>query len=229
MSNFLLINKPSGPTSHDVIDQLRKITGLKKIGHAGTLDPFAQGLLLIAIGRESTREISRFVGLDKEYIATLKLGAVSDTYDLQGQIVERTGRDLSLKDMSIQKIQNILQEFIGEIEQIPPMYSAKKVKGKKLYELARAGQEIERKSCKINIYKIEIKKIDIENLTLDILVHCSSGTYIRSLAHDIGQAFGCGAFLEKLVRTKIGDYKLNNACTTEELARDDWQKKIFEL
>ncbi len=203
--NFLLINKPSGPTSHDIIDQLRKITGIRKIGHAGTLDPFASGLLLVAVGRESTKEIFKFVKLDKEYIATLKLGAISNTYDRTGEI-QLTANNQQLTE---KKIKNILNKFIGKQEQIPPMFSAKKIKGKKLYELARKGIEIERKPSMIEIYNIKI--LEIKNCILEIEVFCSSGTYIRALAHDIGKALGCGAYLQELVRTKIGKHKLENA------------------
>lgn len=220
---FLLINKPSGITSHDVIDQLRQITGLKKIGHAGTLDPFASGLLLVAIGRESTRELSKFVGLDKEYLATLKLGAVSDTYDRTGRIQLTVNNPEHSGQLTEEKIKKVLSQFIGVQEQIPPMFSAKKIKGKKLYELARKGIEVERKAQKINIYKIELIKFDAFVNCLLLVVNCSSGTYIRALAHDIGQALSCGAYLEELVRTKIGDFKLEKAVEIKNLSKDNWQ------
>lgn len=212
---FLLVHKPSGPTSHDIIDKLRKITGIRKIGHAGTLDPFASGLLLVAIGRESTREIFRFVKLDKEYVATLKLGATSDTYDRTGKIKESSIGHQVLK----KEIERILQRFIGKQNQTPPMFSAKKVKGKKLYELARKGIEIERKPQKIEIYDIKLlsdkssrdPSSQAPQDRLKIKINCTSGTYIRTLAHDIGQALGCGAYLQELIRTKIGKYKLEDA------------------
>jgi len=225
---FLLINKPSGPTSHDIVDYLRKITGIKKIGHAGTLDPFASGLLLVAVGRESTKEISKFVGLDKEYLATLKLGAVSDTYDRTGNVKKlKSARwQGNCKNIKIQKqeIERVLKKFIGEQEQIPPMFSAKKVGGKKLYDLARKGIEIKRKPQKIVIYNIKLKNLDQVGGRLSLIVSCSSGTYIRTLAHDIGQALGCGAYLEELVRTKIGDFKLEDALEIGRLTRDNWRK-----
>ena len=255
---FILINKPSGPTSHDVIDKMRKITGIKKIGHSGTLDPFASGLLLVAIGRESTREISKFVKLDKEYIADLKLGAVSDSYDRTGMIKlfnsehpfchPELGSGSSVKSRNkfgmtrkvcVDRVAEVLQNFIGKQEQIPPMFSAKKVNGKKLYELARKGIEIKRKPSQIEIYKIEIlpRKISRDPLTplrsaqddiLKLKISCASGTYIRTLANDIGKALGCGAYLQELERTKIGDYKLENAVVLEKLNSENWQKFCFQ-
>lgn len=217
---FLLINKISGPTSHDIIDKLRQITGVQKIGHAGTLDPFASGLLIVAIGRESTRQISKFVKLDKEYLATLKLGAVSDTYD-------RTGRkQLTIDNLQLteSEIERVLKKFIGKQKQIPPMFSAKKVKGKKLYELARQGIEIEREAQEVEIYNIELLEWLNVNCQLSIIVKCSSGTYIRTLAHDIGQALKCGAYLQKLVRTKIGEFKLEDAVEINKLNKNNWQE-----
>lgn len=248
MSNkFLLINKPSGPTSHDIIDKLRQITGVKKIGHAGTLDPFAQGLLLVAVGRESTKQLAKFVGLDKEYQATLKLGATSDTYDKTGNIYKKPAiTENSEKTQSTQKssessvddsapsviagktfkkeIEKILSRFIGSQEQLPPMFSAKKVKGKKLYEWARRGVEIERQPQKISIHKISLLSWSNVKGQMSIVINCTSGTYIRTLAYDIGQALGCGAYLEKLVRTKIGKYKIEDSVKIDELNKENWQE-----
>jgi len=224
-SGFILINKPKGPTSHDIVDKLRKITKIRKIGHAGTLDPLASGLMILAIGRKATKRISQFVKLDKEYIATLKLGAVSNTYDLTGNI--RTEKHKNKRILNKEVIEKVLNQFIGQQEQIPPMFSAKKIKGKKLYELARQGIEVERKASKINIYKIKLNELENVNSKLQITINCSSGTYIRVLAHDIGQVLGCGAYLEKLVRTKIGDYKLKNALKIERLDKDTWPAFCF--
>ena len=239
IGGFLLINKHSGPTSHDIIDELRKITGIRKIGHAGTLDPFASGLLIVGVGREATRQLGLYLKLDKTYIATLKLGAISDTYDLTGKI--QTSRDnnqiITKRQTPVTKpeIEKVLEKFRGEIEQIPPMYSAKKVKGKKLYELARKGIEIERKSVKVTIYSLQIIRYSYPILELKTRV--SSGTYIRSLAHDIGQALPSaelgtsrlGAYLEELVRTEIGDYKLKDAVEISELNSENWEKHIKDL
>lgn len=221
-SGFILINKKQGPTSFNAIYQLRKITGVKKIGHAGTLDPFADGLLIVAIGREATKEINKYVKLDKEYVATLKLGEVSNTYDIEGEIVKSEKKN---NDLRIEDIKKVIKKFIGKQKQIPPMFSAKKVGGKKLYELARKGIEVERKSSLINIFKIEV--IEFEWPVLKIKVNCSSGTYIRSLGHDIGQVLGCGAYLKDLKRTKIGEFELKNAVFIDGLNENNWRNYLF--
>ncbi|PIP67376.1 MAG: tRNA pseudouridine(55) synthase TruB [Parcubacteria group bacterium CG22_combo_CG10-13_8_21_14_all_41_9] len=210
-NGFLLVNKPSGPTSHDIIDQLRRIALIRQIGHAGTLDPFASGLLLVGIG-EATKLLRHYVGLDKKYEAILKLGAVSDTYDRTGNITKtsnskhQTSKKYQITNNQIKKI---LKSFIGKQKQTPPMYSAKKIKGKKLYELARKGIEVKRKAQDIEIY--DIKLVSYKDDILKIECRVSSGTYIRTLAHDIGQKLGCGAYLEELKRTRIGDFELKDA------------------
>ncbi|MFC1612403.1 tRNA pseudouridine(55) synthase TruB [Patescibacteria group bacterium] len=227
-SGFLLINKPSGPTSHDIIDELRRITGIRKIGHAGTLDPFASGLLIVAVGREATRNISRLVKLDKTYVAKLKLGATSDTYDCTGKItptpvIPSESREAGRVEGS--HIKKALKQFEGEQEQVPPMFSAKKVKGKKLYELARKGVEVERKPATIIIERLKLLKYEHPYIIIEGKV--SSGTYIRSLAHDIGQKLGCGAYLEELERIEIGEYKLKDAMSTDKLTPENWEKSLF--
>lgn len=239
-SGFMLINKPSGPTSHDIINKLRRITGIKKIGHAGTLDPFASGLLIVAVGREATREIDRFVKMDKEYVATLHLGGVTDTFDKTGKITNfqfsiftpqggTSNFQLNPKFQipNEKQILGTLNCFIGKQKQIPPMFSAKKVGGKKLYELARKGIEIEREAADIEIYEIEL--LEYSWPVLKIKVRCSSGTYIRTLAGDIGEKLGCGAYLEELVRTMIGKYELNSAIFTDELQNANWRLKLSEM
>ncbi|MBU1179749.1 tRNA pseudouridine(55) synthase TruB [Patescibacteria group bacterium] len=222
-SGFLLINKPAGPTSHDVIDEMRRITGVRKIGHAGTLDPFASGLLIVAVGREATREIAKFVKLDKTYIAELRLDAVSDTFDKTGNIKEQDTRN----KIQIEKIKKILEAFEGKQTQVPPMFSAKKVGGKKLYELARKGEIVEREPVEINIEYIKI--LDYKWPYLEIESRVSSGTYIRALAHDIGQALGCGAYLEELERTEIGEYKLEQAIAIDRISKNDWHSHLFQI
>lgn len=206
ISGFFIINKPIGITSHDVIDKLRIITSIKKIGHAGTLDPFASGVLIVAIGRESTREISKFVKLDKEYIADIFLGAETDTYDRTGVKIFKKSK---FTNLSKKKIEEILLKFLGKQKQIPPMFSAKKVGGKKLYKLARKGIKIKREPENIEIF--EIKLIKYVWPLLKIKIKCSSGTYIRSLAYDIGIKLGCGGYLNELERTAIGDFKISDA------------------
>jgi len=221
-SGFILINKPAGPTSFNIISRLRRITGIKKIGHAGTLDPFANGLLICAIGREATREIDKFVKLPKEYIADVFLGKRTDTMDTEGKIIsEYSGKKITKK-----KIVEVIKKFIGKQEQIPPMFSAKKVNGKKLYELARKGIEIEREPSKIEIFKIKILKYSWPKLKLKI--KCSSGTYIRSLADDIGTKLGCGAYLTNLKRTEIGKLKLKKATSLEKLTVKNWNDFLIK-
>lgn len=213
---FLLINKPKGWTSHDVVGYLRKVTGVKKIGHAGTLDPFATGLLIVGIGREATKRLDEFKSLPKTYIAMLKLGAVSDTYDSTGIIAaprRKVGTKLDSCNVNpaTDKVKQTLKKFIGKQKQLPPMYSAKKIKGKKLYELARKGVEVERKPHDIEIY--DIKLLEYKDQMLKIKCKVSVGTYIRALAHDIGKALGTGAYCDELERTAIGDYSVDNALT----------------
>lgn len=223
ISGFLLINKDSGPTSHDVVDKLRRITGIRKIGHAGTLDPFATGVLLMAIGRQATKRIDHFVKKDKTYIATLKLGETTDTYDREGK--KSTTESFNIPEKN--KILDVLKTFIGKQEQIPPMFSAKKIGGKKLYDLARKGIKIERKASQINIYKISL--INYAWPILNIEVSCSTGTYIRSLAKDIGQELECGAYLEELERTSIENLEIKKAHKINELNKDNWKDFLFEI
>ncbi len=216
---FILINKPTGMTSHDVISRMRRITNIRKIGHAGTLDPFATGLLIVAIEREFTKEIRHFVKLDKEYIATVKLGEETDTYD-------RTGKKLKVEstksEVNLDEIKKVLTKFTGRILQLPPMYSATKMGGKKLYELARQGIEVTRGPIDIEINSIDL--LEYKYPLLKIKVTCSSGTYIRSLAYDIGKELKTGAYLEELERTRIGKYKLTDAVDLEKLTDENWRE-----
>jgi len=204
---FLLVNKPKDWTSHDVVGYLRKQYPKKtKVGHAGTLDPFATGLLIVGVGRDATKKLDEFKNMPKTYIATLKLGATSTTFDPEGEVTITTHDSYNMTQKNIEKV---LQSFIGKQQQTPPMFSAKKVGGKKLYDLARKGIEIERQPCEIEIY--DIKLLDYNYPSLKIEVSCSTGTYIRTLAHDIGQKLGCGAYCEELERTRIGEYKVEDA------------------
>jgi tRNA pseudouridine55 synthase len=212
-SGFLLVDKPVGPTSHDIVDAARRALRTRKIGHAGTLDPFASGLLILAVGR-MTKEISKFVGLDKAYEATLRFGATSDTMDRTGAVTEQQDCAAISRDA----LTAALEKFRGEIDQVPPMYSAKKVGGKKLYELAREGKEIERKPVRVTIHELEL--VDFAWPLAKIRTRVSSGTYIRALAHDIGQALSCGAYLEELRRTAVGSYKVEDAVAPEAIAAD---------
>ena len=220
---FILINKPIGITSHDVVNKLREITRIKKIGHSGTLDPFADGLLILAIGREFTKKLFNFQKKDKEYIATLKLGAVSDSFDKEGKISE-----IKIKKIPTKKeIENVLNTFLGEIEQMPPIFSAKKIKGKKAYQLARKGVRVDLKPQKVKIYKISL--LDYRFPFLKIKINCSYGTYIRSLANELGEKLGCGAYLENLTRTKIGDFSIKNAIELSKLNQQNWTNYLYSF
>ena len=220
-SGFLLVNKPSGMTSHDVVEELRRISKIRKIGHAGTLDPMAEGLLILGIGKEATKKLSKFLKLDKEYLAKIRLGAQSTTFDKEGKIFLKRVKKIPTED----EIKKILKNFLGKIEQIPPAFSAKKVKGKKLYQLARKGIRV-----KIKPQKVEIKNIELLNYKwpyLEIKVNCSSGTYIRSLANDIGEKLSCGGILEELLRTRIGSFSLEKAVSLSKINSRNWQRLLF--
>ena len=207
---FLNIYKPEGMTSHDVVARLRRVTKIKQIGHTGTLDPFATGVLPVCIGK-ATRLIE-YLEDDKEYIATVQFGAETDTYDCDGQIV-KTYKKTAKED----EILSVLKIFKGEIEQYPPIYSAIKVKGKKLYDYARQGQNVEINPRKVVISRIELLDFDEEMQSAKIIVGCSKGTYIRSIAHDLGQNLGCGGYLTALERTKAGIFNVENSVNLEEL------------
>ncbi|OGZ57476.1 MAG: tRNA pseudouridine(55) synthase TruB [Candidatus Spechtbacteria bacterium RIFCSPLOWO2_12_FULL_38_22] len=231
---MLLINKPSGPTSHDIVDEVRKITKERRVGHAGTLDPFAEGLLIVLVGREETKQQSKFLSMDKIYEAVLVLGEERDTHDLTGLPVKSKFSISNFQfsnnfQIPISKIKKVLKQFEGEQLQIPPQFSAKKVKGKKAYELARQGKKVELKPKQVKVYWIKLLKYkkrtppsykttaDCAELKLRLKV--SSGTYIRALARDIGRTLGTGAYVKELRRTQIGEYKLKNADTIQSLQK----------
>ena len=210
MFGFLNIYKPKGKTSHDVVAILRRVTKVKQIGHTGTLDPFAEGVLPICIGK-ATRLIE-YLDDNKAYIGTLQLGKSTTTYDTEGEVV-----NISDKKVTLQEIEKVLPKFQGEIEQLPPIYSAIKVNGKKLYEYARNGEDVEIKPRGVNIYKLEVVNFDKKNQTLELHIECSKGTYIRSIAHDIGEDLGCFGHLIKLVRIKAGQFEVNEAIKLDTL------------
>lgn len=201
---FLNIYKPVGMTSHDVISVLRRVTKIKQIGHTGTLDPFAEGVLPICIGK-ATRLIE-YLQDDKEYLATVQFGAATNTFDLDGEKVFTSDKKVSRDD-----IKEGLKSFEGEISQLPPIFSAIKVKGKKLYEYARKGEEVEIQPRKVVIENIELKNFDEELQQAQILLKCSKGTYIRSIANDLGKNLGCGGYLIKLIRTQAGKFRVENS------------------
>jgi len=206
----ILINKDMNWTSFDVVAKIRNITKIKKIGHCGTLDPFATGLLILCLGK-ATKKIETFQNLPKQYNTTIKLGATTKSFDIE-QPEENICDTSHLKES---KIIDTINSFKGVIDQIPPMFSAKKVRGKKLYELARKNIDIELIPAKIEIYNIEIKKIELP--FINIIIDCSKGTYIRAIARDIGYKLGVGGFITQLTRTKIGEYNYDNAYSIEEI------------
>lgn len=217
----LLINKPLTWTSFDVVNKLRYALKKKyntkkfKVGHAGTLDPLATGLLIICTGKH-TKTIENLMGLTKTYTGTITLGGTTETYDLEGEIIP-----VKPADFKREEIQQGAATLTGQIEQTPPVFSAKKIDGRKAYELARKGKEVKMKSHLVTIYQFSISNVrpspHISNgLDCDFVIDCSKGTYIRSLAHDLGQQLGCGGFLSKLERTRVGEMKLENAMSIEE-------------
>lgn len=218
---FLLIDKPAGITSHDVVDRIRRITGERRVGHAGTLDPFATGLLIVGVGRESTKQLDTFLKLDKSYHTTFFLGATADTADRTGVITPT----VNVTPQNEMDVHHALEKFRGPISQIPPMYSAKKVGGKKLYELARQGVTIPRQPAAVTIHQLELIHYSWPILELNIV--CSSGTYIRSLAYDLGQVLGVGAYVETLTRTSIGNYALANATALADITPTNWHTKVL--
>ena len=207
---FLNVYKPVGMTSHDVVAALRRVTKIKQIGHTGTLDPFAEGVLPICIGK-ATRLIE-YLQDDKEYLATVQFGASTNTFDLDGEKTFTSDKKVSKEDV----IQG-LKAFEGEILQFPPIFSAIKVKGKKLYEYARKGEEVEIHPRKVVIENIELNNFDVKKQQAQILIKCSKGTYIRSIANDLGRNLGCGGYLIKLIRTQAGSFRVENSVQLDEI------------
>jgi tRNA pseudouridine55 synthase len=204
----ILIDKPLHWTSFDVVRKIRNSIKIKKVGHAGTLDPLASGLLIVCTGK-FTKKINEYMAQEKEYTGTFTLGATTPTYDK-----ESTPQDFKdYTNITPENIEAATKQFIGEIQQLPPIYSAIKKDGVALYELARRGEEVELKARAIIITEFEITKVELPIVEFRVL--CGTGTYIRSLAHDMGAALGCGAYLSELRRTKIGDYNVYNALSME--------------
>ncbi|MBQ0111050.1 MAG: bifunctional riboflavin kinase/FAD synthetase, partial [Oscillospiraceae bacterium] len=216
---LIIINKPSGMTSFAAVATVRKLTGEKRVGHCGTLDPLASGVLPIFIGRPCALQQYLSDGT-KEYTATLKLGITTDSYDITGNILSKTAVNITKEDFL-----RSLKVFKGEIMQTPPMFSAKSVDGVHLYKLARAGKTVDVKPCKINIFKLEL--LNFEGDTAQICVGCSKGTYIRSLVHDIGEDLGCGAVMTELVRTKSAGFDIENAHPLDTLDFSNIEKAVI--
>ncbi|NOX98105.1 MAG: tRNA pseudouridine(55) synthase TruB [Nitrospirae bacterium] len=212
MDGILNVNKPKGMTSHDVVIQVRKIFHLKKVGHAGTLDPDATGVLVVCLGK-ATKVVRFLINDDKEYEAIMVLGVSTDSQDASGKVLERV-KNLEVSETEVREAMKRLQ---GEIEQIPPMLSAVHYKGKRLYQLARQGRVVERAPRKIKIFSLEILAIELPRVNFRVV--CSKGTYIRTICADIGEILGCGAYQAELVRIRSGSFHLRDSHTLEELKK----------
>jgi len=206
----LLLDKPYRWTSFDVVNKLRYKLQIKKIGHAGTLDPLATGLLIICVGK-MTKRIEEFMGMEKEYTGTFIVGQTTPSHDLETEPSEKA----NITNLTDEVIQNATLPFIGNIEQLPPMHSAIRIGGKRAYSFARKGEEVELQPRSVEVKTFEITNINLPEVTFRIV--CSKGTYIRSIARDFGKALGVGAYLSSLCRTRIGNYKLENALTLEQV------------
>jgi tRNA pseudouridine55 synthase len=222
MDGILNINKPAGITSYGVVAAVKRCTGERHVGHAGTLDPDATGVLPVCLGK-GTRVIEFLMDTTKVYRAVIELGKATDTYDAAGQTTF-TG---DASNVTRAQLDKALESFRGAVTQTPPMYSAARHQGQKLYELAREGVTVERKSRTINISRLDLLDWQPPLLTLEI--ECSKGTYIRSIANDLGAALGCGAHLKELIRARVGVFKLEDALTLEQLNAGDWQKYLLPI
>lgn len=224
----LLVDKPEGPTSHDVVRMARRALATRRIGHTGTLDPFASGLLLLCVGR-ATRLAEYLSGLNKCYRGVARLGVSTTTADLTGEELQRSERWRTLRE---EEIMAAFQAQVGEIDQLPPVFSAKKVGGVRAYDLARRGEEVELRPVRVVIERIEIVELDLPDVTFE--VECSSGTYVRSIARDVGDSLGVGGHLRALRRTRIGSHKVEDAVPAEkmddpELVRRAWRSPLAAI
>lgn len=218
INGIIVINKPKEYTSHDVVAKVKKILNIKKVGHTGTLDPNATGVLPLLLNT-GTKLSKYLIEHDKEYEVTLELGIKTDTADIEGNVIKK--EEVNWKKLN--DIEETLNTFLGEQTQIPPIYSAIKVNGKKLYEYARSGQNINIESRNIQIYEIELQKIDKQKNEINFRVHCSKGTYIRSLCEDIAQRLGTIGYMKELTRTKVGNFTINEAVKIEEIENNKEQ------
>ncbi len=209
-NGIVIVDKPSGITSHDVVSFVRRKFQMKKVGHAGTLDPLATGVLVILLG-QSTKLFNKFVTFDKAYNATLRLGTTTTTADIEGNVIS----ELGFEDITRPKVEEAFREFTGEIKQKPPMVSAVKHNGQRLYKLARRGIEVDRQSRDIKISLLKI--LDFSLPYVKFCLECSKGTYVRKLAEDIGQVLGCGGCISQIERTKVGPFNIDEAVSLEEL------------
>ena len=221
MDGVINVYKEAGWTSFDVVAKMRGILKIRKIGHTGTLDPAATGVLPVCVGK-GTKKVESFMADDKVYRAVMLLGVVTDSQDMTGSILMRSEVNSTEAEAA-----EAVRSFIGGYDQLPPMYSAKKVNGKKLVDLARKGLEVERKPRFVNIMNIDIDEIELPRVTMTVT--CSKGTYIRTLCHDIGQKLGCGAAMESLVRTRVGRFRIEDAVTLEQLEKFRDEDRLEEV
>lgn len=222
-NGIINIYKEAGFTSHDVVAKLRGILKQKKIGHTGTLDPEAVGVLPVCLGK-GTKVCDLLTDKDKVYETVMRLGVVTDTQDMTGNVLRE-----SPVHVTREELEAVMRQFLGDYDQIPPMYSALKVQGKKLYELAREGRVIERKPRRVQILGLELRGMEEDGIHVHMRVHCSKGTYIRTLCHDIGERLGCGAAMEKLIRTRVGVFKIEDALTLAQVEVCVQNQKIDHL
>lgn len=224
VEGILNVNKPRGMTSFAVVSLVRRLTGVRRVGHAGTLDPIADGVLPICIGRHATRIVEYLVDAPKAYRAVIRLGVATDTYDSEGEVVA-TGDP---SGVTRAQLETALRQFVGEIQQVPPMYSALKYQGQPLYRYARAGKKVPLEARTVAIYRLEL--LNFESPLVDIEMECGRGAYVRSLAHDLGERLGCGGHLERLTRLRSGPFLLEDAIGVEELEEvamnDGWQEVL---
>lgn len=222
---ILLVDKPQGFTSHDVVAKMRRVFHIKKVGHAGTLDPMATGLLLILIGK-ATKASQYLMSMRKEYTGTLRLGQITDSQDADGEIIQKR----PVPELSQAKVSTKMKTFIGDQYQTPPMYSAKKINGQKLYNLARKGKTVEREARVINISNFELQKFELPELSF--IINTSKGAYVRTIAHDLGERLGCGGHLIKLRRTAVGKFRVEESSTIESLeamSRSDLRLQLLPV
>ena len=217
MEGIIVVDKPSGMTSHDVVARVRRILNTKRVGHAGTLDPLATGVLVILVG-PSTRLFDKFVGFDKAYLATMQLGLKTHSADIQGNVIE----EKPFEGIDRQAVENVFSRFIGDIEQVPPMVSAVKHKGERLYKLARKGINVERPARKVRIDALKV--LEFSSPFVKFFLDCSKGTYVRQVADDAGDALGCGACITEIRRTKVGPFTIESAVKLEELNASHCQR-----
>lgn len=223
MDGVIIINKQKNFTSHDVVNVIRKKLNIKKVGHTGTLDPNATGVLPILVGKAT--KISKYlIEHDKTYIATIKLGEKTDTGDNEGQVIEEK---LVPTDLKKEDINNVLQSFLGKQKQVPPMYSAIKINGKKLYEYAREGKEVKIEAREIEIYKIQL--LEYKNSKIKFEVECSKGTYIRTLCEDIAKKLGTVGYMEELQRTKVNNFKIGDSVLLDDITLENVEEDLIKI